>query len=59
MADVGPPFADDYMIAELDAIAMRALAQGDEYSRELLRTQRIGEEFAESLQLDRDVKAAL
>ncbi len=39
---------DDYTIAELHAIATKRLAQGDEYSRELLRDKLIGEEFAEA-----------
>ncbi len=39
---------DDYTIAELQAIATKGLAQGDEYSRELLRDKLIGEEFAEA-----------
>jgi hypothetical protein len=39
---------DDYSIAELHAIATKGLAQGDEYSRELLRDELIGEEFAEA-----------
>lgn len=32
-------FPDDYSIAELRAIATRALANGDDYARALLREQ--------------------
>ena len=36
---------DDYTIAELHAIATRALANGDDYARALLREQLEREEF--------------
>ena len=39
---------DDYTVLELRAIATRALANGGEYSRALLRQQLVAEEFAES-----------
>lgn len=45
---VGRRFPDDYTIAEPHAIATRALAQGDAYSRDLLRDKLIVEEFAEA-----------
>jgi hypothetical protein len=45
-AKVRRRFPDDYMLGELHAIARRALAQGDEYRRELLRDQVIGGELA-------------
>jgi hypothetical protein len=38
---------DDYTIAELHAIATRALANSDEYERGLLRDQLMREEFGE------------
>ena len=38
-------FPDDYTIAELHAIATRAVANGDDYARELLREQLEREEF--------------
>ena len=38
---------DDHTLAELDPIATQALAEGDEYSRLLLRDQLIGQEIAE------------
>lgn len=40
-------FPDDYSTAELRAIATRALAEGDDYSRALLRAQLQAEEFRE------------
>jgi hypothetical protein len=43
-------FPDDYTIAELHAIATRALAEGDDYSRSLLRKQLIAEEFLERIE---------
>ena len=45
--DDGRRFPDDYTIAELHAIATRALANGDDYSRALLREQLEDEEFSE------------
>jgi hypothetical protein len=38
---------DDYTTAELHAIATRALANGDDYARALLREQLENEEFSE------------
>jgi len=40
-------FPDDYSIAELRAIATRALANSDDYARTLLREQLEAEEFSE------------
>jgi len=42
---------DDYTTLELHAIATRALADGDDYSRSLLREQLEAEEFRESAAL--------
>jgi hypothetical protein len=39
-------FPDDYSIADLHAIATRALANGDDYARALLREQLEDEEFS-------------
>ncbi len=47
MSDLNPRFPDDYTIAELDAIATRALANGDDYARGLLREQLGREDFSE------------
>ena len=44
--DRGRRLAEDCTIAELHAIATRALAEGDGYGRRPLREQLIGEEFA-------------
>jgi hypothetical protein len=38
-------FPADYTIAELSAIATRALVEGDDYSRGLLKEQLLAEEF--------------
>ena len=38
-------FPDDYSCAELHAIATKVLAEGDDYSRSLLREQLLDEEF--------------
>jgi hypothetical protein len=40
-------FPEDYTIAELHAIATRALANGDDYARALLREQLERDEFSE------------
>ncbi len=40
-------FPDDYTTAELHAIATRALANGDDYARALLREQLEEEELSE------------
>ena len=47
MVEMSPRFLDDYTIAELHAIATRALANGDEYERGLLRDQLMREAFGE------------
>jgi hypothetical protein len=43
----GRRFPDDYTLAELHAIATRALASGDDYARGLLREQLKREELGE------------
>jgi hypothetical protein len=47
VCDSGRRFPDGYTIAELSAIATRALANGDDYARALLREQLEHEEFSE------------
>jgi hypothetical protein len=48
--NLGRRFPDDYTIAELHAIATRALANGDDYAKALLREQLKEEEFDERAQ---------
>jgi hypothetical protein len=45
--DLGRRFPDGYSIAEFHAIATRALANGDDYERGLLREQLEQGEFSE------------
>lgn len=47
MSDLERRFPEDYTIAELHAIATRALANGDDYERAPLREQLEEEEFGE------------
>ena len=48
---MSPRFLDDYSIADSHAIATRALANGDEYERGLLRDQLKREEFGEESEI--------
>jgi hypothetical protein len=47
LSDPERRFPDTYTIAELHAIATRALAYGDDYARALLHEQLKKEEFGE------------
>ena len=51
MNELRRAFPEDYSIAELHAIATRALANGDEYERGLPREQLEREEFGEGSDL--------
>ena len=45
----GQRFPDDYTIAELQATVTRALANGDDYARALVREQLNEEEFGRTV----------